>query len=337
MKNFILVFLTFISLTSYAQTPGGVSIVGGRDALEEEFPWMVELISNNQHHCGGSLIAPEWVLTAAHCSNDYPNFGVTAPNEVIINTTVKANAQSYSEVIEIEEVFSYEDYDINTSLTGDIALLKLASPSSIAPVLVNNQVDSLFVVGDSATTMGWGITEIGGTAPTNLRVSSPLIKSITDLSIVAGFDTGETPAGSAQGDSGGPLFINDNGVEKVIGIVSYGSQPATAENYPATYVKVYGYKTWIDSVMNYIDPVEIEELEKNMSIFFSDEGFVKVHLTGLNQTTLVELININGQILKTINFENGSGVKSIDLSSFANGVYILRDQEFGLSKKFIIH
>ena len=66
--------LWLLSCFSMAGLPGEQSllrIVGGRDVPHGKQPWQVSFQDGREHFCGGSLIAPQWILTAAHCLDNY--------------------------------------------------------------------------------------------------------------------------------------------------------------------------------------------------------------------------------------------------------------------------
>ncbi|KAJ3066400.1 Azurocidin, partial [Quaeritorhiza haematococci] len=51
-----------------------IAVVGGDPVgTPEKYPWLVSLQNNGRHFCGGSLIAPNVVMTAAHCTSTFAN------------------------------------------------------------------------------------------------------------------------------------------------------------------------------------------------------------------------------------------------------------------------
>ncbi|MGB1294273.1 MAG: trypsin-like serine protease [Flavobacteriales bacterium] len=329
MKYVYLFFALFsFQFFSSAQESSESSIVGGTEVVPEVYPWMVELISNNAHHCGGALINEQWVLTAAHCLQDVPAFGITAPTKVIINTTVRETVQSYSEEIDIEEMYLFPDYIFSAGSNGDIGLIKLANSTTLPTVEINTIDSLLFQINDTAYTMGWGITSSSSTTlPTNLLISSPLIKDISADIIKAGFDAGEAEAGAASGDSGGPLFVDIDGEITVIGVVSGGDGPATVEGSPGRFTKIFNYKHWIDTTMNIEeDPVNLTELKENeVQIFQNDKK--EIFLNNLTESGLeigLSITNMMGQFVTNIHFTASSGSNKIDFPKVAPGVYFIQ-------------
>ena len=131
-------------------------IVGGGDAPSTEFPWMVTLYDGDHpddswdgHFCGGSLIAPNAVLTAAHCvgPDARPNAVVGAYNF----SRADAGGASYTpERHTVKDVFIHPQYDGNFY---DVAVLRLETPSALPPLRIAEMSPA---IGTDVTVIGWG-------------------------------------------------------------------------------------------------------------------------------------------------------------------------------------
>ena len=242
--------VTAIAATSAVGMTPQTRIVGGETAPKGAAPWMVGLQNTNGGHrpfCGASLIAPTWVLTAAHCLE-----GESANNLETIVGGYKLSSKD-GEIIKAKRIIIHPNYDSDAT-DNDIALVELTRASS-APVVkaANNNNMAQIPAGSNLVVRGWGTTQDGGSdQPDTLRqVSVPLIdrsnceaqvNGLTANMICAGFPQGGKD--SCQGDSGGPLTAIQNGTPVQIGIVSFGNGCAVANN-PGVYSRVANYESWI--------------------------------------------------------------------------------------------
>ena len=216
-------------------------IVGGGDA-DQTYSFMVSLQEGGGHFCGGSLINPEWVLTAAHCVE-----GQDAAN---VNMRIGTNEhQTGGEEAQAAEIVVHPDYD-GSSPGNDIALVKLAAAATSAPVALAADAP----VGTASRLLGWGQTcpQPGACgAPDFLQ---QLDVEVLDAAQCTGIDGAlelctSNPngnAGACYGDSGGPQIVGDAGNFQLIGVTSRsGNGDSTCATGPSIYTNAVAYADWI--------------------------------------------------------------------------------------------
>ncbi|XP_004543751.3 transmembrane protease serine 4a isoform X2 [Maylandia zebra] len=230
-------------------------IVGGTDTSIDHWPWQVSLQRSGQHTCGGSLVSPRWVVTAAHC--------FTGSNKELRQWAVVSGQTSIITLggSSVDRVIVNADYNAETN-DYDIALMRLTRPITVSdvrrPVCLPPK-DYSITAETYMTVTGWGYRRENGAVADILQeakipliaqsvCSSPTVYGsiITNRMLCAGFPEGKVDA--CQGDSGGPLVHISDSSWNLVGVVSWGVGCAR-KGKPGVYTNVEVMLNWIQTVI----------------------------------------------------------------------------------------
>ncbi|XP_015762664.1 PREDICTED: uncharacterized protein LOC107341715 isoform X3 [Acropora digitifera] len=236
-------------------------IVGGRVAPINSWPWQALLRTRNgRQFCGGSLIKPEWVLTATRCvfGKSPLNIQVTLGAHYVSSAYV-AGTEQYFDVVQI---IQHENYSSPRRLSNDIALLKLSRPAELRNgvglvCLSDGQFQRTFNdTRKKCWTTGWSYP---GLKPTELmQVDVSLVSPRRCSYLYSGYDANTMICASrsqgdrvaCHGDNGGPLVCEFNGKWYLEGAKSWGGLPCATAGKPTVYADVRKVKSWIMMKMN---------------------------------------------------------------------------------------
>ncbi|XP_055501216.1 transmembrane protease serine 3-like isoform X2 [Leucoraja erinacea] len=200
-------------------------IVGGNLSAGGHWPWQVSLHLDGHHLCGGSIIAPLWIATAAHCVVQFIFLSSWRVYAGIVEQPLTESSSHLVKKIIHHQKFRSQTYDY------DLALIKLERPLAFNADEISLDLRE---------------AEVPLIANNICRRPDVYHKRISSRMICAGYLQGGVD--TCQGDSGGPLACREESGWRLVGITSWGAGCAN-QNKPGVYARVTEYLEWIHQQM----------------------------------------------------------------------------------------
>ncbi|TPX69758.1 hypothetical protein SpCBS45565_g02191 [Spizellomyces sp. 'palustris'] len=248
--------------TPIPQSPPTTSVVGGHDTSPFAYNWIAFAQYSGQQFCGGSMIAPNIYLTAAHCS---PALAGIPQASTTVHThrwnKSKTPTAEKGIVYTVSKVINHPQYQASLD-KNDISIWVLQQKSNFGSTVETAPYGNRApATGENVVIAGWGLTD-----PSDNNSDSAILQEatvpvvsqaecakaysssqITATNICAAFPQGGVD--TCQGDSGGPLFVKTSSGISVEGVVSWG-EGCAVKGKPGVYTKVQAYKSWIQGIIS---------------------------------------------------------------------------------------
>lgn len=243
-------------------------IIGGTETTITSAPWMAQLWYYDDRgttdesddlgfFCGGAVVAPTKILTAAHCVKGYDwyaNGAVITGTAQLPTTDDAGNTDLHGGTVSgVWRQWNHASYN-STTFDNDLAVLTLPAAVKATPIRMTTSGDTAsYAAGTSAKVYGWGRTSSTSQSISDtLKTATLPVQSDTTCAgyygsefvkghmvcagpPASGADSGTTTA--CNGDSGGPLVVNN----RIVGVVSWGVEDCVEKGAYSVFSKVSTY------------------------------------------------------------------------------------------------
>jgi len=232
-------------------------VIGGIDSVRGQWPWQAAIYIDNVFQCGGTLIKPNWVVTAAHCIS----LSDVASYKVVLGDNDRSVVSFKEKHFFVDRIVEHPQFD---NMANDIALIKLSVPvrlNSYIKTICLPKEDEEVPIGSKCFTTGWGVLD-QDLYSMKLKYGNLKVISNKDCNennskyntiskgMVCATNSNEITT-TCHGDSGGPLACqNMNGRWYLHGTTTWGSPTCNAKDAYSVFTRITEYSKWINNIIN---------------------------------------------------------------------------------------